>query len=91
MWRPFLGTLGPSITIGINYSSAQLADAAVVSAMIERVAQLGTDPSRLIVEITERQAMFDPESLRAGILRLKKAGFRIALDASAAAMGALPT
>ena len=76
-----LARLGPAATIGIDWSVAQLADADAVSATIERAAQLGLDAARVIVGIGERAGMADPEPIRAGLARLREAGFLLALDA----------
>lgn len=68
------------IAIAINWSPAQLSDRSAVSAFIDRVAELNMDPRRIMVEITERTAIVDPELAYARILRLKEMGFQIALD-----------
>ncbi len=82
--------------IAINWSPAQLADTAAVSALVQRVAQLKLQPDRLVIEITRRSEMIDPNRSRDHIRILKDGGFRIALDdfgsgyGSLASLGALP-
>ncbi|HEX4052582.1 MAG TPA: EAL domain-containing protein [Steroidobacteraceae bacterium] len=75
-----LARLGPAVTIGIDWSVAQLADADAITAMIEWAAQGDNDAARVIIEINDRAGMPDPGSLRASLVRLRKAGFRLALD-----------
>lgn len=72
--------LAAPIALCINWSPAQLSDTSAVSAFIDRIGELRIDPVRIVVEITERTAMVDPEVAYASILRLKESGFRIALD-----------
>lgn len=72
--------LAEPISIGINWSPAQLSDVLAISAFIERVRELNIDPRRIVVEITERTAMADLDLAHSCILRLKQTGFQIALD-----------
>jgi EAL domain-containing protein (putative c-di-GMP-specific phosphodiesterase class I) len=71
----------PSPTfIAINWSPAQLSDVSAASSLIDRVAELQLDPTRIVVEITERSALSDPDLVHASAMRLKDHGFRLALD-----------
>jgi len=42
--------------------------------------QLGIDPKRVIIEITENQPIFDFEKMRSALLHYRSMGFQIALD-----------
>ncbi len=66
--------------ISLNWSPRQFLKASAVSAMIDRVAQLKLDPSRLIIEITARSGMVDPDLVFFCVQLLKETGFQIALD-----------
>jgi EAL domain-containing protein (putative c-di-GMP-specific phosphodiesterase class I) len=72
--------LSPSVFIANNWSPAQLANAAAVSAFLHLVRDLQIDPTRLVIEVTEHTVTADPQAARANITRLKDAGARIALD-----------
>jgi EAL domain-containing protein (putative c-di-GMP-specific phosphodiesterase class I) len=75
-----LARIGPAVAIGIDWSVAQLADADAITALIEWVEQRGLDAVRLVIEISDRAGTSDPESIRSSLARLRKAGFRLALD-----------
>lgn len=72
--------LAAPISIFINWSFIQLSDSAAVSALIDRIKELQIDPHRIVIEITERPAMIEPDLVLASVVRLKECGFRIALD-----------
>jgi EAL domain-containing protein (putative c-di-GMP-specific phosphodiesterase class I) len=66
--------------ISINWSPRQFLKASAVSALIDRVAELKLDPSRLIIEITARSGMVDPDLVYFCVQLLKETGFQIGLD-----------
>jgi EAL domain-containing protein (putative c-di-GMP-specific phosphodiesterase class I) len=72
--------LPSTVTVAINWSPVQLAQQNAVSALIDRARELRIDPRRVVIEITERSAMADPELTLASVRRLKEVGFGIALD-----------
>lgn len=51
-----------------------------VPAVLELLARHSIDPRRLILELTEREAVYDVGRLRANLSDLQKAGIRIAAD-----------
>lgn len=67
-------------SISINWSPIQLSNGKAVSAFIDRARELVIDPRRMVIEITERTVMIDPDMAHNNIARLKDQGFRIALD-----------
>lgn len=75
-----LARLGPTVTIGMDWSVAQLANAEAVTATIEWAAQRGLDATRVIIEISGGARMSDPQSIRASLVRLRRAGFGLALE-----------
>lgn len=75
-----LARLGPAVTIGIDWSVAQLADAGAVTAMIEWAHQRGLDAARVIIGVSDRTGAPCPESLQASLARLRTVGFQLALE-----------
>ncbi|TCT02434.1 putative bifunctional diguanylate cyclase/phosphodiesterase [Aquabacter spiritensis] len=70
----------PEVTISVNMSAASLREPDIAERMIAVLAQVGFDPDRLEVEITE-SAVFQSEGrAHEALLRLRDAGVRIALD-----------
>lgn len=47
---------------------------------LEFLQQLGLDPARIVIEITENQPTFDFESMRGALLHYRSMGFKIAID-----------
>lgn len=47
---------------------------------LEFLQQLGLDPTRIVIEITENQPTFDFESMRSALLHYRSMGFKIAID-----------
>ena len=84
-----LARLGPGVMIGIDWSVAQLLDADAVTATIQWAAELGLDAARVIIEVNDRAGPSAPEPIRSGLGRLRKAGFRLALDGFGSSHGGL--
>lgn len=66
--------------ISLNWSPRQFLKASAVSALIDRVAELKLDPARIIIEMTARSTMVDPDLVYFCVQLLKETGFQIALD-----------
>ena len=88
--------LPPPAFISLNWSPRQFLKASAVSALIDRVKEVSIDPRRILIEITARSAMVDPDLIYLCVLLLKDTGMQIALDdfgghyASLAWLGRLP-
>ena len=72
--------LVPGSVVAISCPLTQLTDSQAVMALIERIAQLGIDASRLIIQINQQSAPFEASAAYASIRHLKQAGIGIALD-----------
>jgi diguanylate cyclase (GGDEF)-like protein len=70
--------LPASAYVAVNVSARQVDDELLP--MVERVLAGGTDPRRLIVEITETAVMEQPDLARRLLTELRERGVRIALD-----------
>ncbi len=70
----------PGIDISINVSAIQIKHSNFVEDVKAIVDEIGIDPKRVEIEITEGVMLDDNERLRAVLLDLKDYGFRIALD-----------
>jgi EAL domain-containing protein (putative c-di-GMP-specific phosphodiesterase class I) len=66
--------------ISLNWSPRQFLKASAVSALIDRVAELKLDPARIVIEMTARSSMVDPDLVYFCVQLLKETGFQIALD-----------
>ena len=74
-------TLAPDQTLSLNLSPHTLEAPEFSVAMLVRIlAAAGFDPSRIVLELTERQAIMDIEALRRHLTGCQSAGFRIAVD-----------
>ena len=65
--------------VTINLSAPQLGSADASERLLEHVAQLGIDPARLVVEVTEAAFAQGP-TVKANLERFRRAGMRIFLD-----------
>ncbi|NDW06859.1 putative bifunctional diguanylate cyclase/phosphodiesterase [Jiella pacifica] len=70
----------PELMFGVNFSANQFKRDGVVSMVEAVLAETGTSPSRLVLEITESMAMSDDEDVRRRLTALRGRGVRIALD-----------
>lgn len=68
------------VRVYLNVSPHELEIAGFVNRLILSVAELGLDPQRLGVEITETAAISDPLLLGAHLARLREAGIEVAID-----------
>ena len=68
-------------TLSLNLSPHTLeAPEFSVSMLVRMLAAAGFDPSRVVLELTERQAIMDIDALRRHLTACQAAGFRIAVD-----------
>jgi diguanylate cyclase (GGDEF)-like protein/PAS domain S-box-containing protein len=68
------------VSINVNVSASQLADAAFVTGVEETLRSTGIDPSRLHLEITENVASTDVKLTSTALSNLKRLGVRVILD-----------
>jgi diguanylate cyclase (GGDEF)-like protein/PAS domain S-box-containing protein len=66
--------------VAVNVSPVELKSRRFVDRVIEQLQQLGIDPTRLQLEITEGVLLDTSEATEAGLTRLRAAGIRLALD-----------
>jgi diguanylate cyclase (GGDEF)-like protein len=78
-WRE--RTAGAGLTVGVNVSQRQLADAGFPELLAGTLADTGLDPAALRLEVSERVLSRDPRALRALLVRLLEAhGVRSHID-----------
>ena len=70
----------PGLSFGVNFSANQFKRDGVVSMVAAILAETGTDPRRLAIEITESMAMSDGEDVRKRLEALRSLGVKISLD-----------
>ncbi len=68
------------VTVSVNVSPRQLADARVVDVVEQALSRSGLPPHRLCLEITEGAVMSDVDAAVVRLGRLRAHGIRIALD-----------
>jgi diguanylate cyclase (GGDEF)-like protein len=68
------------VTLSVNLSSKQFAQANLLDQVDEVLAETGIDPSRLRIEITESAIMSQPELAAAKLRKLKERGIRLSMD-----------
>ena len=78
--RAWRGTALGHITIAVNVSPVQLADAGFVDMVTDTLRATGTDGAQIAFEITESTLMTDPEATLGILQRIKALGIRIAVD-----------
>ncbi len=66
--------------VAINVAPATLEQGDFAGDLAAAARELGVDPSRLVIEITERAAMKDLDRTAETLRRLKERGFRVAVD-----------
>jgi diguanylate cyclase (GGDEF)-like protein len=75
------GGLAPEQSLSLNLSPRTLeAPEFSAATLVRLVAGSGFDPRRVVLELTERQAITDLEALRRHLSACQAAGFRIAVD-----------
>jgi PAS domain S-box-containing protein/diguanylate cyclase (GGDEF)-like protein len=78
-WRAWADQ-GLIAAIGFNVAPRELQRADFADELAGAVARHGVDPTRLVVEITERAAMREPHRTDAVLRALKDVGVRVAID-----------
>jgi len=78
--RAWRGSVLDRITIAVNVSPVQLAEAGFVDMVSETLRSTGVDGPQLAFEITESTLMHDPEAVLGVLRRIKGLGIRIAVD-----------
>ncbi|OME87080.1 MULTISPECIES: putative bifunctional diguanylate cyclase/phosphodiesterase [Paenibacillus] len=66
--------------VSINFSARQLQEQDVVQRIIHVVEESGVDPSKLVIELTERTFMFHVEDAVMILEQLKHTGITVAID-----------
>jgi diguanylate cyclase (GGDEF)-like protein/PAS domain S-box-containing protein len=70
----------PDLWMAVNVSPRQLASDGLVDAVTSALGDVGLDPSRLWLEITESAVIGDPEAAVAKLHQLKSIGVKLAVD-----------
>lgn len=78
--RHLRGWRNRQLTMAVNVSVRQLVAAGFDEAVLADLVELGVEPGRLCLEITETQVMEEPEQSLATLKRLSAAGVSIAID-----------
>lgn len=66
--------------LSVNVSPRSLEADFPVTTLVTLLGEYGLDPSRVVLELTEREAVEDMDALRDNLERCRDAGFRIAAD-----------
>ncbi|RCX30295.1 EAL domain-containing protein [Thioalbus denitrificans] len=74
------GRKGPPLYMSINTSSRQFLDQNFIGRIGSVVYDSGVDPRHVVVEITERVLMQDPDRAAIALDKLKELGLRVAVD-----------
>jgi EAL domain-containing protein (putative c-di-GMP-specific phosphodiesterase class I) len=72
--------VGPSFSISINASARELDEPSFVADFTRRAKDAGLDAADIILEITERALVNDPEAATKALEELRSAGMRLAID-----------
>jgi diguanylate cyclase (GGDEF)-like protein len=70
----------PPITISVNVSGLQLQDERLVDDVARALADSGLAPGTLVLELTERSIVHDPDTARDRLAALKDVGAQLAID-----------
>lgn len=71
---------GYPLTMDVNLSAAQLADARLPGEVLSMISRTGVDPRRVVLEITETALVRDTETVLRRLGQLAAIGVRLALD-----------
>jgi diguanylate cyclase (GGDEF)-like protein len=74
------GARWPSLYVAVNLSPVQVRDRRLVDLVREVLAETKTDPSRLVLEVTESVLIDDPLTAKARLEDLRRLGVQLALD-----------
>ena len=70
----------PPVLVNLNLSANQVASADLLDRMLEILSETGTDPARIVIEITESASLAASDVNARNLKALQNSGFRIALD-----------
>ncbi|HEY6553502.1 MAG TPA: EAL domain-containing protein, partial [Vicinamibacteria bacterium] len=70
----------PDLTVAVNIAARQFHDRSLLKRVTDVLAETGLRPSCLEMEITETQAMQDPEATSRVLKEISKLGVRISID-----------
>lgn len=70
---------GRPFTFSLNMSALELG-AGFVRDLLAATEAHGVDPHRIVIEVTEREAIADPESARSWLSELREAGMGVSID-----------
>ena len=70
----------PDLYLTINLSGRQLADEGLCTRLVDRIGELGLDPTRIVVEVTEGALVSPTGTCSDGLDRLRSSGIRLAID-----------
>lgn len=71
---------GQHLTVRVNFSTLQLAEAGLLDTIDEVLAQTGADPRMLCVEITETTLLRETPTARANLTGIHERGIGVAID-----------
>ncbi len=75
-----LDSVGCTALVSVNISALNLREPDFCESAKEIISQVGVDPKRLVLEVTETAAMSDPEAALYTLNQLHAAGFRLSMD-----------
>jgi diguanylate cyclase len=75
-WGPDLS----EVTVAVNVSARNLAQPGFADGVLQALAGAAVPPSRLVLEITETALLADPETARATLITLDRAGIAVSID-----------
>jgi len=70
----------PPVLVNVNLSANQIASPDLLERMLEILDETGTDPQRIVIEITESASLAADETNARYLKALQNSGFQIALD-----------
>ncbi len=71
---------GLRLTVSVNVSATSLADPSYADAVTQVVAGQGLEPSEMILEVTETEAVINVAAALENVTRLRMKGFGLAID-----------
>ena len=74
------GELGIDLEVGFNLSPRQFWQPDLAQRIVHEFQMAGTDPTKIMVEVTESSAMMDPDRALHVLRELRDAGFSLAID-----------
>jgi diguanylate cyclase (GGDEF)-like protein len=77
---PMANDAGTPLEIHVNVSPQQIADVDFVATVIGLLTETQIDPSRVVLEITEKTALADSTAVVENVIALRSIGVRLALD-----------